>query len=399
MATIEEAQHIFRSVRFEIVEFDEDNFAVERGSDKYLLAKTDIDAYLQISQEIQSQEETQIWYPGYYEHAVQFEGTRRRPLSRDDRTFCLDSRDGVKVEISRPSSLFLLSKLDTDNLDRDIRRLMMFPIGRGIENKTLSDLFRLYTIRVSSELTSSTGKSQKAAHDVAEACVFHFVYGNGTPISFTKTWARTYYWIGRREVEDVQFPLKVYNTELVSYYNLALSSDSMILGFLALYKILEFFYSSVSEEELHSKMKEKLTAPDFSHTKTKKLRELSKVIRSFENRTDELSALKLVLQSFFDKEDLRVWVNNFEENNGEYFTTDVEIFSKKFRVDTSDNTIIPNIANRIYATRNVIVHNKEAEVSRYVPFTGQEETLQREVQLLVYLAEQLILKTGRDIKT
>jgi len=92
----------------------------------------------------------------------------------------------------------------------------------------------------------------------------------GIPVSFTKSWERTYYWLGRKENETVQFPLRTYKSELVSYYNLALASDSLVLGYLALYKILEFFYTSVSEDALHQKIKDQLVAPDFAHTKPKK---------------------------------------------------------------------------------------------------------------------------------
>ena len=47
--------------------------------------------------------------------------------------------------------------------------------------------------------------------------------------------------------------------------------------------------------------------------------------------------------------------------------------------------------------RNALVHNKEGEVGRFVPYTGQEEVLNKEVQILLFIAEQMIIKTGKDI--
>jgi hypothetical protein len=67
------------------------------------------------------------------------------------------------------------------------------------------------------------------------------------------------------------------------------------------------------------------------------------------------------------------------------------------KVDTSDNSIIQNVSSRIYAIRNALVHNKEGEISRFIPYTGQEEALSKEVQLLLFIAENLIIKTGTDL--
>lgn len=112
---------------------------------------------------------------------------------------------------------------------------------------------------------------------------------------------------------------------------------------------------------------------------------------------DELSALKLVLSAHFDKASLREWIDQYEAAHGPYFSTEATLFGSTFRLDTSDATIVPNLASRIYAIRNALVHNKEGEVGRFIPYTGQEEVLSKEVQILLFLAEQLIVKTGKDI--
>jgi hypothetical protein len=140
-----------------------------------------------------------------------------------------------------------------------------------------------------------------------------------------------------------------------------------------------------------------LVAPGFVHTKTKKLRELVKSIRQFDTRLDELASLKLLLSTYFNKLDLRQWIENYESTNGPYFTEDAAVFGTSMRIDVSDDSIVPNITARIYAIRNALVHNKEGEVSRFIPYTGQEELLQKEVQILLHIAEQLIIKTGKDI--
>ena len=401
MANLDAAKSVTRGLRREVKEA-EDGFSVAVRDQNYVLRSDDIDAYLTFKPEIKRVTETQLYTPGRYEHVIQFEGTGPRRLFRRDRDdpVALDSADGTtRIEIGRPTTSFCLCLTDTDEIDKELRRFALLPPGlyRGQESRPFNEMFRLYTIKVKAPAETSLGRSRQRLHELAEAATFHFAYGQGLAISFTKSWERTYYWIGRKQSETVQFPLRIYNSELIGYYNLALASDSLILGYLALYKILEYFYTSVSENALHQRVREELVSPDFAHTKTKKLRELIRAIRQFDVRLDELASLRLVLTTYFERDDLRRWVEDYEAQNGRYFTEDVTVFSNSMRIDVSDNSIVPNIATRIYTIRNALVHNKEGEVSRFIPYSGQEEVLLKEVQILLHLAEQLIIKTGKDL--
>jgi hypothetical protein len=388
-ANLDAAKHVLRGLRKEVSEITPGSFVFTMTRDqRYVLKSEDLSEYLARQPSLARATETQLFTPGYYEHVVRFEGYGpRRYLRRGDDTVVLTSQDGAtRIELSGISTLFCLCLMDVDTIDPELRRFSLAPvITRGTDDKPFNSLFRLVTIKVTTPPDTTLGKSRSKLHELAEAAVFHIAYGHGTSISFTKTWERTYYWIGRKENEVVQFPRRSYKSELVSYYNLALASDSLILGYLALYKILEYFYTSVSEDALHRKVSEHLVAPDFSHTKTKKLRDLIKAVRQFDNKHDELSSLKLVLASYFETAVLREWIETYEKTHRPHFTIDTDIFGTSMRVDTSDNTIRQNISSRIYAIRNALVHNKEGEVSRFVPYTGQEEILQTEVQLLLYL--------------
>lgn len=396
MATLDEARNVLRGFRREVREVPEQGFTVELRQPT-LVTYAEVDEYLAVRDTLRRPAETQATMPGYYEHVVQFEGYgARRPIRRPEDDLRMVSPDEqTTIEIARPSIRFILSLSDTDEINRSFRRFMM-PAYMGRDG-SLRDMFRFNTIRVDTTPTGPIGRTTSRMHDLAEAAIFHFGYGKGMAISFTKTWERTYYWIGRKEAQTVQFPRRTYNSELVSYYNLALSSESLVLGFLALYKILEFFYPSVSEETLHRKIQDQLVSPDFSHTKPKKLRELAKVVRAFDNKHDELTALKLVIMRYFDFQELRDWISSYETENSPFFTENHAVFGSQMRVDTSDNSIVQNVASRIYAIRNALVHNKEGEISRFIPYTGQEEALHKEIQLLLFLAENLIIKTGTDL--
>ncbi|WP_201987004.1 hypothetical protein [Hymenobacter rubidus] len=393
-------QNISRGIRGEVSEV-ENGFALRRGSHEYLITTEDAEQYLARKADIRRTIETQIYYPGYYEHIVRFEGNglRSTPRSGDD-SIVLNSPDGqTKIEIGIISNFFTLALLDVDRLSPQLRRFMMAGLmfSRPRADRPIGTLFRLISIRVITDATGQLGKSVARLHELAEAATFHIAYGQGTSVTFTKSWERTDYWIGRKEAEEVQFPRRIYNTELVGYYNLALASDSLVLGYLALYNILEYFYTSVAESAIHDKLKEQLVAPDFTHTKAKKLRDLIKTIRQFDSKLDEANSLKLVLSKHFEKADLRSWVRSYETKEGVYFTNETSIFGTNQRLDVSDGSIIGSLASRIYLIRNALVHNKEGEASRFIPYSGQEEFLSKEILILLFLAEQLIIKTGKDI--
>lgn len=394
------AQEVLRGLKREVIQ-EGTNFIIQLREQRYVLREEDLQFYCEHKHEFRKPLETQLHFPGNYEHVIRFEGIGPRRGGRlIEENFCLTSPDGtIKIEIGRPSTLFCLSLTDTDRMSRDLYRFYGMPNGfyRREEIRYIDDIFRLSTIKLSTSLDSPIARNIQKMHELAESAIFHIAYGYGVSISFTRTWERTYYWLGRKGIDGIQFPLRTYNSELISYYNLALASESLVLGYLALYKILEYFFTSVSENELHKKIKEHLVSPDFSHTKSKKLRDLVKTIRQFENKMDELSALKLVINSYFEKDELREWVEEYERNNGEYFTTQLSLFGTIVRVDSSDSTIVSNIASRIYLIRNALVHNKEGEVGRFVPYSGQEELIHKEVQILLFLAEQMIIKTGKDL--
>ncbi|MBS1786618.1 MAG: hypothetical protein JST85_02790 [Acidobacteria bacterium] len=394
------AQAVLRGLSIDVTE-QGDGYAVQLRDQRYVLKMEELEFYLSRKSELRRISETQLFYPGFYEHVVRFEGVGpRRVLRRGDDIYTLTSADGLtRIEIGHLSTVFCLSLTDVDRIDSELRRFSMISpnLGRRRDDRSIGEIFRLTSIRVITAPDTAIGKSQQRLHELAEAALFHIAFGQGVSVSFTKSWERTYYWLGRKETEDVQFPLRTYNSELVGYYNLALASDSLVLGYLALYQIIEYFYTSVSENALHEKVQEQLVSPDFAHTKPKKLRDLIKTIRQFDARIDELSALKLVLETYFEKAVLRQWIEEYEVKHGPYFTDEVTLFGSSFRLDSSDNAIIPNLASRIYKVRNALVHNKEGEISRFVPYTGQEEVLNKEVQILLFLAEQLIVKTGKDI--
>jgi hypothetical protein len=55
------------------------------------------------------------------------------------------------------------------------------------------------------------------------------------------------------------------------------------------------------------------------------------------------------------------------------------------------------LSNRIYNVRNALIHSKEGEKRRYVPFSENENELRKELPLIRLVAEQIIINSSKNI--
>ena len=161
----------------------------------------------------------------------------------------------------------------------------------------------------------------------------------------------------------------------MSYYQLALSSDSLMLAYIALYKILEHFFSSAAERALHTRLTEKLIQPEFSHTQATQLRELTLLVRKHDQKMDEPRMLTTVIEQHFPADEVVAWVKEYEDESGQYYTAPQTVFGEAFTLDLNPDKLPSSLAKRIYHIRNALVHNKEGDLPRFVPFSGQEAIL------------------------
>lgn len=404
MAKVSEAREVLRGLSPKVGRKTKGIFPVEFKGINFNLKDSELDDYLDTRNEIVRPEETAFFTPGHYEHVIEVQG--RGPglyrLFRDNEEIVIKhSTHDFVIELSGISTNYALAVCDAEKINRELQRYILIrrPRFRDQRDIDIRDILsRVITIKVRAPEGHGFYKNIKQLKSIAEAGIYHIAYGNGIGITLSSSWDRSSYWLETRRREEVQFPLRTYHSELVAYYQLAVGSESLILSYLALYKILEYFFTSASEDVLHKKVKEKLVTPDFSHAKVTKLRELVKTVRAFDQRMDERKMLLTVLESYLDKTNLSDWIQNYDKKNNNHYTASRDIFGEDHKVDLSDNQLYPTVSRRIYHIRNALVHNKEGEVSRFIPFSGQEKILFNETPLLLYIAEELILKTGKDIQ-
>ncbi len=404
MLDAEEAKRILRGLSPTNVEINDNLVKCEIATIPITIKASDFNTYIGLKKSPHQSTETSLFFPGYYEHAVEIQGRgpgAYRLFRESDDITLKHEQTGFQLTVGPISASFIMSMTDTDLMHRDFKRLTLMrrPILRGRDNVTLEDIFaRTLSVKVFAPSGHTFHGNSKQLKTIAEAGLYHVSYGHDVALIPIKSWERSLHFLDGRRREAVQFPVRTYNHELIAYYQMALSSESLILSFLALYKILEYFFTGASEHLLHEKIKEHLVAPDFSHTKVGKLRELAKTVRKFDQRMDERRMLQTVFEQHIDKDSLRTWIEDFDKENSNYFGTERDLFGDPSKIDLSEAQIYPSIGNRIYHIRNALVHNKEGEVSRFIPFSGQEKILMNEAPLLRRIAEELISKTGKDLQ-
>jgi len=208
--------------------------------------------------------------------------------------------------------------------------------------------------------------------------------------------------IKRTELNNINPPKHIYNPDLIYYYQIAVSTDSPSLKFLSFYHSIEHFFHDVYNEDLLQVVRDKITNPAFSYKKKKDLEDLIKTIkkklkfRNGEFTYNEQDALFLVLKKYVNLDNLLRNLNEYDKQLKDYYKNNKVSFSEGGTIDFDSNDYIEiyrQIADRIYKTRNAIVHSKETDKPRYTPFKDDKE-LFKEIPLIRFISEEVIINSS-----
>ena len=200
---------------------------------------------------------------------------------------------------------------------------------------------------------------------------------------------------------DFDHPKKIYNQELITYYNEAISSAVLSHKYLSFYHILEYFYEDIFMEDQISKAREIITDVGFSY---KRKKDIVKLINNIHSKAidkdvaiNEKVALSLLIHKHIPQDLLK---ERLTDRYGQDFLEGL-----KHKVEFSDGNIIifseadkkqyvESLTNRIYKTRNAIVHSKASftegkKNNKYQPIRDDEE-LFPEIALIQVVAEIII---------
>ena len=121
---------------------------------------------------------------------------------------------------------------------------------------------------------------------------------------------------------------------------------------------------------------------------------------SHKRETDETDMLKLVLKKYIDAADLTSFLTKYEVELGEnLFSSSCALFGETFKTNFAPQHVLTDLAKRIKYVRNALVHSSDRHerVERYIPSLASEERLRKEIPLLRYLAEKVIVGSAEPI--
>lgn len=202
-------------------------------------------------------------------------------------------------------------------------------------------------------------------------------------------------------------PVNQYDDEPLSLYWYARSADEMpLLQYLAFYQVIEFYFPFYSQVKAKKAIKNILKTPGFNaHNDT----DIVKVLQTaklgfgkgFGAESDQLEA---TMQECLDISRLKYFLEE-NELRKDYFTKNKNqkmLGLAPFLINDTDDIVRKNIVNRIYRLRCRIVHAKTGsdsdEARSIYPFTPESVLLDWEIELIHYVARQILIANSREFK-
>ncbi|QAA31229.1 hypothetical protein [Clostridium manihotivorum] len=359
-----------------------------------------------------------IYSGNYYEVLVR--RVNRRPgmsmrivekyLSMDD------YQNKIHYELSKASDeylLFLLEKLSEANMLKEFRRNFLFlshvMFDRAKENakKDFFEFLKLFfreidTLKIRSEETRGYAEFEK----LNNAYLFSLAYNLEFSVIEIKLLDE---FISserimriRRDHENPDPPKRKYIPDLIYHYQMAVSSESPFLQYISYYHIMEHFFEKIYNDELIRLVQYEISSPSFSIKRETDIKKVIKIInKKLQSRKEEFSvnekeALELVLLKYIDIEKLKKKIAEYDETLIEYYKNTEVQFSGGYKIDldtAQSKDAIKKISGRIYKTRNSLVHSKETDMLKYVPFK-HDKYLIKEIPLLRFISEEIIIMTS-----
>ncbi len=107
--------------------------------------------------------------------------------------------------------------------------------------------------------------------------------------------------------------------------------------------------------------------------------------------------LKLVLNEFVDESELIKFILAYEKWLDEkLYSRKRTIFGEEVEVSLKSGHVLGNIAKTVKTIRNALVHSSDRyeRNDRFIPTISNENVIRKEIPLIKYLAEKVIIASG-----
>lgn len=394
-----------RSIEFVVL----DKYSTKISKSKLITILNRIDSY-------SNKDETELFSDTTYEIAV-FTDTLRflNDKSTSKKIEIKDSESNTEYILGLPSDeyiIFILSQLNAITDSQNIKNGIMFGfrIRRLFEREETVNLLQVLKCafpRLASLQIKSTSILKVSEYEnLAFSFFFNYSYNLDSFISPIRSIDEISNNIRikslrRGGLNELEPPRRIYNNDLVLHYQKGISSDSSDHKYISFYHVIEHFFEKIYNEDIVNEIRNHITTPSFSYRKDKNIKDLVTLIKkrlkykNDEFYINELEALELTLRRYVDLDELKLELEAYESSIIEYFRSNEVSFSKGNRVNFNSGTdeCYKNLANRIYKNRNSIVHSKENEKNKFVPFRD-EKILSRELIILRLVVEKIIINSS-----
>ena len=215
-----------------------------------------------------------------------------------------------------------------------------------------------------------------------------------------------YYPIPSDNKSKIEVPMRhvfctsFYHKHLLDIYFAALREHSFTVQYKHFYNLLEYFFEDATLLKCKKHLPKKIAEPivDLSDWKKWKVKLDSSFRYNKEKICAEETQLKILMNLFIDKAEFLEKVDSFEAHIRNHFLKPLSIGNAmKIRpLNLNGDDILDQYSERVYYVRNSVVHTKRTRygkiASTILPFSETELLLEREIPLLKFVAQKVVLK-------
>lgn len=416
---IDKVKFILRRFNKEFnIDYSEDSISYIVGEKSFEFSKSD---YNNISNDAMKSDLSQFTVSNNNSYEVIIYQTNKMirrllPYKFEERiisTNIKDSMNNIEYKFQEISDVMVWNIIKEIDLESLIRTFMIFPPRlREDEGENFFNLLRVcfrnpYSLIVSYNKDIDKNK----LNDYINSFLFNFCYNYGYSFRIMNSLDELLNIRYRNKnssykSEELDAPRLLYKQDLTEQYHMAVSSEDPFVQFIGFYHIMEYFYEEIYKEGVVNNVKEILLDPGFSTKRKKDIMKLVDLINK--KRTEstvgsELEALELTLRKYIDIEKIIEKLNEIDKDIIEYYKNNKVNFSNGDAIDLIGDKkhIFKKLANRIYKTRNSLVHSKSNEVRSnergiYKPFKDSKALL-KEIPLLKVISEEIIIKSASEL--
>lgn len=373
------------------------------------IAELDLDELKQLSESLSSKYtcvEMMLTKEGYTEVPIQSLDRNRPPLymRSEQGSYAIDEHN-YRFIVGKASTkyifaLFCYISNYPEKYDIPVLRMYSREMCKTIE--VLFDYYRIYTAKVEFPNNHSFAEIKR----IIDAYLFNISYNFNVSLAIADFSAdRRSYGLGMRRRGQL-FPYKSYKQDLTKYYRQAVATNLPFMQYLAFYHVAEFFFQAISENDAFQVISQYITRPSFSPYKQDDVRHFYEIIKKKmkEQRDDgvwnEKNSLLLCLKKYVpDLNTLKLSIDRIDSAAIDYYKTTLVAFvddSRTINFCDEEEKIFVCIRDRVYSTRNAIVHSKYGERLRYEPFKHDKQ-LAKEIPLIRAIAEEIIINSADRI--